>query len=301
MKTITYRLLKFTNRNSVSSLRLEPKAPERRISRPARTTPLLGIKFFAGTFDEAIDKLAHGGGLSVFPSGPGIAQDMRKSEAYRQALQQADLAFGDSGAMVLLWRMLTGGRIPRYSGLRVLQAVIKHEEFRKPEATFWVMPSADQMEHNLNWLNKSEGILVDQDACHIAPQYSSEGFLEDPDLVARIEKARPKFVVLCIGGGVQERLGLHLRNSLSYRPTILCIGAAIGFLTGVQAHIPTWADRAKLGWLVRCIDNPKVFVPRYLGALSLVQVLAQHWFSGKIPGPVKEEFSDEAIGEMSEA
>lgn len=300
MKTITYRLLKFTTRNSVSNLRLEPKTPERR-SRPLRTTPLLGIKFFAGTFEDAIEKLAHGGGLSVFPSGPGIAQDMRKSEAYRQSLQQADLAFGDSGAMVLLWRMLTGGRIPRYSGLRVLQAVIKHPEFRKPDSTFWVMPSEDQMTHNLKWLKQSEGLDIDAEACYVAPKYSAEGFLEDADLVARLERTKPKFVVLCVGGGVQERLGLHLRNTLSYRPTILCIGAAIGFLTGVQAHIPTWADRAKLGWLVRCIDDPKVFVPRYVAALGLVQVLALHWISGKVPGPAKEILSDDAIGEMSEA
>jgi UDP-N-acetyl-D-mannosaminuronic acid transferase (WecB/TagA/CpsF family) len=49
--------------------------------------------------------------------------------------------------------------------------------------------------------------------------------------------------------GVQERLGYALRKQLSYKPAILCLGAAIAFLSGGQANIPNWADRLMLGWL----------------------------------------------------
>lgn len=263
-----------------------------------RTALLLGVRFFAGTFEEGIEAVLRGG-LTLFPSGPGIAQDFPKSETYRRALQRAALVFGDSGAMVILWRIFAGGRIPRYSGLRVLQAVLKCPEFRTEDATFWVMPSTEQMERNLEWLNVREEIPVRRDACHVAHRYA-DGPIEDPELLARIESMRPPFVVVCIGGGVQERLGLYLQENLSYRPTILCIGAAIGFLTGVQSHIPAWADRVKLGWLIRCAGNPRVFIPRYFRALELVPILFFHWLTGLVPGAQRRMFPDE-IGELTKA
>jgi len=54
------------------------------------------------------------------------------------------------------------------------------------------------------------------------------------------------------------------------------IGAAIAFLSGDQAHIPFWADRLALGWLVRCLRDPRVFVPRYLRAFKLAYLVVRY-------------------------
>jgi exopolysaccharide biosynthesis WecB/TagA/CpsF family protein len=248
------------------------------LDRPEIT--LLDIRFFTGSLDEGI-RLVLAGGLIVFPSGPGLAQDLVQSAAYHEALSNADLVFADSGAMVLLWRMLTGTKVPRHSGLRVLAELLMRSELREVDALFWVMPDQEQMERNLSWLN-GKGIPAREAACYLAPRYG-QGFLDDQGLLRRIEENRPRFVILGIGGGVQERLGLYLRNTLSYRPSIICIGAAIGFLTGAQAKIPNWADRFFLGWFFRCLTNPRVFVPRYFRALTIVRVLFQHRLTGKIP------------------
>jgi len=94
---------------------------------------------------------------------------------------------------------------------------------------------------------------------------------------------RPDHVVICVGSGPQEKLGLFLKRELSYGPGIHCLGAAIGFLSGEQASIPAWADRAYLGWLLRCIDDPRTFVPRYLKAFRLVYLLARY---GATPPPI---------------
>jgi N-acetylglucosaminyldiphosphoundecaprenol N-acetyl-beta-D-mannosaminyltransferase len=80
-------------------------------------------------------------------------------------------------------------------------------------------------------------------------------------------------VILSLGGGVQERLGHYLRQNLSYRPAILCTGAAIAFLSKQQANIPPWADRLMLGWLMRVIYAPRKFLPRYRKALQLAPLL----------------------------
>ncbi len=76
-----------------------------------------------------------------------------------------------------------------------------------------------------------------------------------------------------LGGGTQERLGLYLKQHLAYRPAIHCIGAAIAFLSGDQVDIPVWGDRFYLGWLFRCLSDPKRFVPRYWGARKLIALM----------------------------
>ncbi|MGE9292288.1 MAG: WecB/TagA/CpsF family glycosyltransferase, partial [Puniceicoccales bacterium] len=85
-----------------------------------------------------------------------------------------------------------------------------------------------------------------------------------------IEQRRPRFVFNNIGGGIQERLGYGLRQQLTYRPAIICTGAAIAFFTGQQANIPGWVDRLHLGWLARIAAAPCRYLPRYLAAVKLV-------------------------------
>jgi UDP-N-acetyl-D-mannosaminuronic acid transferase (WecB/TagA/CpsF family) len=119
----------------------------------------------------------------------------------------------------------------------------------------------------VKWL-AAQGIHVGTEHTYVAPQYDPDHVFDD-ELVLALEKHRPAFVVLNVGGGIQEPLGLYLRESLSYAPAIVCTGAAIAFLSGTQAPIPNWVDRAGLGWLARCIEDPARFVPRYLSALRL--------------------------------
>ena len=234
---------------------------------------VLGVDFFVGTIEQATD-LAIAGGLVVAPSGPGLAVDLVKSPAYREALTTSDLAITDSGYMVLLWRWITGEKLPRHSGLKLIRSVLDRPELKAPGAIFWVMPSPEESARNLAWL-QSEGFAVTEADTYLAPHYKP-GPIRDTGLLARIEARRPRIVMLCIGGGVQERLGCGLRQHLSYRPGILCLGAAIAFLTGGQANIPPWADRYMLGWLLRFLSSPRKFWRRYWEAVPLAFLIRRH-------------------------
>jgi UDP-N-acetyl-D-mannosaminuronic acid transferase (WecB/TagA/CpsF family) len=107
--------------------------------------------------------------------------------------------------------------------------------------------------------------------CYVAPRYGLE--VEDRNLLALIEQHRPAHVIIAIGSGAQEKLGYYLRENLSYRPAIHCIGAALGFITGDQAAIPEWADRLHLGWLWRLVAQPRVFIPRLSRAFELPSLI----------------------------
>ena len=224
-----------------------------------------------GSLPQAVDT-ALAGGLVVAPSGPGLAVDLVNSPSYRTALTTADLALTDSGWMVLLWRLLTGETIPRHSGLKLMRALLDHAKLKQPGAVFWVMPSIEERDRNIAWL-QAQGFPVSNDDTYIAPRYPQEGDLRDDTLNALLQTRRPAVVMLAIGGGVQERLGLALRDALPYHPSICCLGAAIAFLSGGQTNIPPWADRFYLGWFLRLVSSPSKYWHRYWSALPLALMI----------------------------
>ena len=234
---------------------------------------IVGVLFHTDALHHAVDAALAGGAINA-PSGPGLAVDLLESPAYRQALLNADLNITDSGLMVLLWRLRTGQKIPRHSGLKFLRAVLERPELKERGAVFWVMPTAEEDQRNRAWL-VSQGFPVTADDVYLAPKYGP-GELRDDELVRRIEARRPRIVMMAIGGGVQERLGYALKQQLSFRPGILCLGAAIAFLSGGQAAIPPWADRLMLGWLFRIVFSPRRYFPRYWAALKLIPLIFRY-------------------------
>lgn len=233
---------------------------------------ILGIRFFIGTAQDAIDEVSRGGGLVVVPAAPAL-KNLSLDSQYREALLGADFAIADSALMVLLWNMMERARISKLSGLKYLRTLIEQAEIRLPENSFWVMPSAAAAERNAAWL-RAKGLSVADNDIYVAPLYGTE--IHDREILERIEKRQPKHVVLGIGGGTQERLGLYLKRNLSYLPAIHCVGAAIAFLSGDQIRIPVWVDAAGLGWLWRSISNPRRFVPRYWDARHLVPMMLRY-------------------------
>jgi N-acetylglucosaminyldiphosphoundecaprenol N-acetyl-beta-D-mannosaminyltransferase len=257
----------------------------------ARSVQILGIRFFNGTVDEAVDTMSANGGLLVVPAGPTLVR-LSEDADYRRALVSADMAIADSGAMVLLWRIFTGRRVERISGLKYLKRLVRRLASHPNERVLWVVPSEAAHQKTLAWLRSVN--LTGATDFYAAPRYASDA--RDDALLARIDSPSkelaaaksdsPTHIVIGIGGGVQEKLGLFLRDSLRARPAIHCIGAALAFLTGDQPPIPMWADRLYLGWFLRLLRQPRVFGPRYLSALKLPRLLLRY---GEHLPPLREK------------
>jgi N-acetylglucosaminyldiphosphoundecaprenol N-acetyl-beta-D-mannosaminyltransferase len=229
---------------------------------------ILGVNFYVGDAEGAIESISRGG-LLVVPAAPAL-KDIACNSSYREALVNADLAIADSALMVLLWNLLEGDTIPRLSGLKYLRALLREPEVRAPGNTLWVMAAPSSARKNLDWM-RSQGIEVPSECVYMAPMYGE--VINDEALVRRLRERRVKHVVITVGGGTQERLGLYLKRQLDYLPAIHCIGAAIAFLSGDQVRIPEWADRLCLGWLFRCVTSPRKYIPRYWSAPHLVPLL----------------------------
>jgi exopolysaccharide biosynthesis WecB/TagA/CpsF family protein len=233
---------------------------------------ILGLDFFDGTVAGAVDCALDRRGLIVAPSGTCFRR-LQRDEVYRRAMTSADLILPDSGFMVLLWRLLRGKRITRISGLAYLRELFGRADFRQDRSVIWVLPDESARDQALPWL-QSHGFLVTADDCYIAPIYGTA--VGDSALLERVQARRPGHLIIALSGGVQEKLGLYLRENDSHRPAIHCIGAALGFITGYQVAIPNWADRLYLGWLFRLLSNPRRYLPRALSALALPGMIIRY-------------------------
>lgn len=251
---------------------------------------ILGINFYVGDVAGAIDLMSRGG-LLVVPAAPAL-KDMPSNPAYREAVLNADVAITDSAFMVMLWNLLEADAIPRISGLEYLKELLRMPVVRCPGSTFWIMAGPPSTGKNLAWL-RSIGVEVPPEFVYEAPHY--RGVIEDEILLEKIDRLRPAHVIVTLGGGTQERVGLYLKRQLDYLPAIHCIGAAIAFLSGDQVRIPMWADRFYLGWLMRCLSAPRRFVPRYWSARKLAALMIRYRSSPPLaPIPLDAESTEAA-------
>lgn len=232
---------------------------------------ILGIRFFVGTAQRAID-LVRNGGLLVVPAAPAL-KNLPDDRGYRDAILGADIAITDSSLMVMVWNLMQKERIRRLSGLEYLVELLAQPDVREPGATFWIMAGPESAAKNIAWL-KEQGIEVLPEDTYLAPMYGAR--IMDEPLLRQMRERKPRHVVVTIGGGTQEKLGLYLKQNLESVPAIHCIGAAIAFLSGDQVEIPMWADRFYLGWLFRCLAEPRRFVPRYWSARKLVGLMFRY-------------------------
>ena len=231
---------------------------------------LFKILFINEGYQFAFNKLILGG-FMVVPSGPGLST-IDKDTKYWNALKGADFAIPDSGFMVILARFFFGLKIKKLSGPKFLRLFLKEEVLRTQGVLFSVDPSEKESAINNKYLT-GIGITIKYSHHYSAPFYDKKN-ISDEKLIKILEslEIRPKFLLLNLGGGVQERLGFYIKNNLSFKVGIICTGAAIAFETGEQARLPRWVDELYLGWLARIIQSPKQFSLRFLKAFRLIYV-----------------------------
>jgi exopolysaccharide biosynthesis WecB/TagA/CpsF family protein len=246
------------------------------------TRQILGIQFFNGDVDEAIESMFQRGGFVVAPSGTCFSR-LREDEMYRRAIISADLAIADSGLMVSTWHLLQHENVQRISGFKYLKHLLEKLKGEGTEEVFWVLPNARAQQKLFDW-SRREAFPITRENCYVAPRYGSD--VEDRNLLALIQQHRLAHIIIAIGSGAQEKLGHFLRENLSYRPSIHCIGAALGFITGDQTAIPEWADRLYVGWLWRLVAQPHIFIPRLSRAVELPWLI---WKYGEKLPPLRSQ------------
>ena len=216
-----------------------------------------------------IDKLFYKNGLIVLPSGPGLSS-INKDKIYVQALKNSDQVLLDSGYFVLLLKILKNISVKKISGYLFFKHLIKHLQKNKFKKLLSIDPNKSLSKNNNNLFLK-KGLNKKKIIHYIAPKYNSFKLI-DLDLLKLIKKNKPDYIVINIGGGVQEVLGYYLKRNFNNKLKIYCTGAAISYYTGDQAPLSKFFDNYYLGWFIRIFYSPSLLF-RYIKALKLLLIV----------------------------
>lgn len=220
------------------------------------------ISFFQLNYNQIIKKIEKGG-LLVIPSGPGLST-IETDKNYYKALRNADIALLDSGYFCLLLKLFKFISVKKFSGYKFISSFLNDKSMLKKKILF-VEPNEKSILKNKKLL---KNLKFTNTHHYFSPMYDRYN-IKDVKLKNLIKKLKPKYVIINLGGNVQEVLGYYLKKNLKNKLSIICSGAAISFINKTQAPINNFYDKIYLGWLIRIIFNPNVFFLRYLKAFKL--------------------------------
>jgi len=222
------------------------------------------IKFYNYNFAKLFTIIDEGGYL-VAPAASALT-NIGKDKTYHESLIQSDVAILDSGFFCILLRIFKGKKVSKFSGYLFLKNFLSLN-FSKEIKFLSVDPNQEESKANKLLLNKNNIVNLKN---YIAPQYIKEHIV-DNNLLEEINRFQPRYIIINLGGGIQELLALYIKNNIKHKISILCTGAAIAFLTKKQAPINDIIDKLYLGWLARIIFNPKKSLIRTVKSLYLIK------------------------------
>jgi len=220
-----------------------------------------GISFFSGSYVEIKRKIDRGG-ILVAPAASALSQ-IKIDRNYYNALKKSDVAILDSGFLCILLRIFRKSKPIKLSGFLFLSRFLNEKIYGK---ILLINPSKISKKLNSQLL-KSKGIKNFKN--YLAPIYKSN--IHDIKLLKLIKSYKPRYIIINLGGGTQERVGLYIKNNINFKISIFCTGAAIAFLTGEQAPINKFVDRFYLGWFVRFLWNPIKNFKRTIQSFGLIK------------------------------
>ena len=221
------------------------------------------IKFYNHSCLKILSKLKKDRGYLVAPAASALT-DILKNKIYYNALVKSTVAIFDSGLFCIFLRIFKKISVKKLSGYYFIKFFINLDSEKKNKI-LTIDPSLIDARLNKNLLNSRKFKYVKN---YIAPIYNIEK-ISDTRLIKLIKSYKPKYIIINIGGGIQEPLALYIKQ---YAPNVIqfCTGAAIAFFTGRQARINDLIDRLYLGWLWRIGHNPRVFFIRIIKSLQLI-------------------------------
>ena len=221
-----------------------------------------GINFFSGNFYE-IKKQFDRGGVLVAPAASALTE-IKYKKNYHRALKSSDIAILDSGFFCILIRLFKNYKVIKLSGFLFLRRFLF--EYKNNNKLFLINPSTRENKINSKYLYS---LGITNFKTYISPMYKN---INDKKLMKKINEFKPRYIMINLGGGVQEILGNYINNNIKFKSSIMCTGAAIAFLTGEQAPINKYVDKAYLGWLVRFLWSPSKYYKRTLKSFGLIKL-----------------------------
>ena len=223
----------------------------------------LGIKFYNVVYQYILDILLKDRKYLVIPAAYALARSYYFKKELK-ALQKSDIAIFDSGFFCFSLRLIKNIKVDKFSGYKFLNFFLDDVR-NKNKKILSLDPSFEDLKYNKKYLQFKKFKFVKNYVC---PMYQDK-VIEDKRLIKIINEYKPEFIISNIAGGKQETLAFYIIQNATPNSSVICSGAALAFLTGRQAPITNFIDEYYLGWLIRLIYNPKLYLSRILFSFKL--------------------------------
>jgi UDP-N-acetyl-D-mannosaminuronic acid transferase (WecB/TagA/CpsF family) len=179
-------------------------------------------------------------------------------------LKKSQVAIFDSGFFCLILKLKKIFSPKKLSGYLFLSKFLSLRKIKNKKILL-INASDIQCKKNLFLFKRKNFTRV---FFYNAPFYKNK--IKDNKIIGIITRLRPYYIIINIGGEKQEPLAYFIKKKVKTKVRILCFGAAIDFITKLQAPINIFWDRYYLGWFIRLINNPFRFFFRTILSLKLL-------------------------------
>jgi len=178
--------------------------------------------------------------------------------AYRAIYRSAEYNLLDSRVVALAARLLNGLRLGICPGADLTAELLRH-----------VVSPLDPIVLIGGSESQAKRLVDKYGLRNVHHHNPPMGFIKDAEATEAclcfIESHSPfRFCFLAVGSPQQEMIAQGLQARGKARGLVLCVGAALNFLTGVERRAPRWMQRFALEWLYRLTQDPRRLAYRYL-------------------------------------
>jgi UDP-N-acetyl-D-mannosaminuronic acid transferase (WecB/TagA/CpsF family) len=233
-----------------------------------RILKFLNICFFDISYENAIKYLKKKGGYLVIPAASALA-NIINDKHYSNSLKKSTVAIFDSGLFCLLLLILKLIKVKKFSGYKFLNFFLNDKRNKKCKILL-LEPSVQASKINNLYLKSRKFQFLKH---YICPVYRENIF--DKNLIKLINNFKPKFIIINIGGGTQEKLALYIKSIIYSKMIIICSGAALSFFSDNNSkyRITSLIDKIYMGWFIRVLNNPRFFIQRIFKSIKLIKIV----------------------------
>lgn len=208
-----------------------------------------------------------------------------RDQAFRDAINAADLSVVDGAPVAWLGRWLSRHPCERLSGPDLMHhllwspehAGIRHFVYGGDEA------SLERIAARYNGREAAARIVGSW-----SPPWRELTPDEEVGMVEKINALDPDIIWVCLGTARQEKWMARMRPRLNAR-VLAGVGAAVDFLSGGKPRAPIWMQRAGLEWLFRLSSEPQRLWRRYLiGNVVFLRLAGLELLKGRARHVVEE-------------
>lgn len=184
-----------------------------------------------------------------------VANQAASSPPLQRFLRSVDLCYAD-GQGIVLGARLQGKHLP--------------ERMTGADWIWDLATLAQQRGWTLAWIGGEPGVSEDAGAAlaarypglRVHAEHGYHSAEQVPEMLARVNAARPQIVLVGMGTPKQELWTARWRDHLD-APVVWCLGATADFVSGKTDRGPTWLNQNQ-EWLARLLTEPKRLWRRYL-------------------------------------